>query len=165
MSRSRTAYVGRHASPLQLTEPGWQYIWGLTTAASPGSQAVYALAKARLPALVDAVFRKFPATMLEVHGKDLTVNGSADPSRAGTPKPTESRSAAAAAPKSDSAKAKVEPKKNTVNTKTITVEGNFAASADDLFDLLTNEKRIPMWTRAPAQVSSSKVYLIVTHKS
>lgn len=29
------------------------------------------------------------------------------------------------------------------------------AAADDLFDLLTNEKRIPMWTRAPA-VSAAK---------
>lgn len=26
------------------------------------------------------------------------------------------------------------------------------AAADDLFGLLTDEKRIPMWTRAPAQV-------------
>ncbi|KAG6806497.1 hypothetical protein H0H93_002869, partial [Arthromyces matolae] len=73
------------------------------------------------------------------------------PSRVGTPAPgtstvptpTTSSSPAPAQPK------KVEPKK--ITTKVVTAEANFQASADDLFALLTDEKRIPAWTRAPAQ--------------
>ena len=37
------------------------------------------------------------------------------------------------------------------NTTTVTVDAHFMAAADDLFSLLTDEKRIPQWTRAPAQ--------------
>jgi activator of HSP90 ATPase len=31
-------------------------------------------------------------------------------------------------------------------------EATFMAAADDLFGLFTDERRIPSWTRAPAQV-------------
>ncbi|KAF9002859.1 hypothetical protein BDZ89DRAFT_1146278 [Hymenopellis radicata] len=43
------------------------------------------------------------------------------------------------------------PDVKAVNTTTVTVEGNFAASADDLLGLLMNEQCIPMSTRTPAQ--------------
>jgi activator of HSP90 ATPase len=46
------------------------------------------------------------------------------------------------------------PKKS-LNTSDVIVEGNFQASADDLFALLTDEKRIPAWTRNAA-VSQAK---------
>ena len=39
-----------------------------------------------------------------------------------------------------------------VNATTVSVEAAFMASADDLFSILTDEKRIPAWTRAPAKV-------------
>ncbi|KAF9014868.1 hypothetical protein BDZ89DRAFT_962521 [Hymenopellis radicata] len=135
-----------HENTVDEQEP-YGYMWGMTTLATPEATAVYNLAKSRLPALMDAVFRKFPATMLEVHGRDLTV--STDPSRSGTPAPSAAPSpaATAAAPPKPVKK----PDVKAVNTTTVTVEGNFAASADDLFGLLTDEKRIPMWTRAPAQ--------------
>ncbi|KAF8998308.1 hypothetical protein BDZ89DRAFT_1148156 [Hymenopellis radicata] len=120
-----------HENTVDEQEP-YGYMWGMTTLATPEATAVYNLAKSRLPALMDAVFRKFPATMLEVHGRDLTV--STDPSRSGTPAP----STPAAAP-SPAATAAAPPKPVKKPT------------ADDLFGLLTDEKRIPMWTRAPAQ--------------
>ena len=37
------------------------------------------------------------------------------------------------------------------NTTAVTVDAHFMAAADDLFALLTDEKRIPTWTRAPAR--------------
>ena len=40
-----------------------------------------------------------------------------------------------------------------MNTSTVEVEATFMAAADDLFSLFTDEKRIPFWTRAPAQAS------------
>ncbi|KAF9028277.1 hypothetical protein BDZ89DRAFT_1133737 [Hymenopellis radicata] len=106
------------------------YMWGMTTLATPKATAVYNLAKARLPALMDAVFR----------------NRSRTPAPS-TPAAAPSPAATAAAPPKPVKK----PDVKAVKTTTVTVEGNFAASADDLFGLLTDEKRIPMWTRAPAQ--------------
>jgi len=35
----------------------------------------------------------------------------------------------------------------------VEVEATFHASADDLFSLLTDEKRIPTWSRAQAKVT------------
>ncbi len=128
----------------------------MTTSPTPEATAVFNLAKSRLTALMDAVFRKFPATMLDVHGRDLTV--SADASRSGTPAPSTPAAAPSPSPAAAAAVAPPKPVKKpdvkAVNTTTVTVEGNFAASADDLFGLLTDEKRIPMWTRAPAQAST-----------
>lgn len=42
--------------------------------------------------------------------------------------------------------------KNKVNAALVEVEATFQAAADDLFSLLTDEKRIPAWSRAPAKV-------------
>jgi len=41
--------------------------------------------------------------------------------------------------------------KKSVNTSVVEVEANFQASADDLYSILTDEKRIPAWSRAPAK--------------
>lgn len=77
---------------------------------------------------------------------------SEDPSRAGTPSPaapSTSALAAASAPAPVQQKTVEQPK--AFNTTAITVEANFQAAADDLYGLLTDEKRIPFWTRAPAK--------------
>ncbi|KAF8896810.1 activator of Hsp90 ATPase [Mucidula mucida] len=141
-----------HENTVDDQEP-YGYMWSMTTSPTPEATAVFNLAKSRLTALMDAVFRKFPATMLDVHGRDLTV--SADASRSGTPAPSTPAAAPSPSPAAAAAAAPPKPVKKpdvkAVNTTTVTVEGNFAASADDLFGLLTDEKRIPMWTRAPAQ--------------
>jgi activator of HSP90 ATPase len=46
---------------------------------------------------------------------------------------------------------KAATKAKAVNTSDVKKSATFMAAADDLFSLLTDEKRIPMWTRAPAQ--------------
>ncbi|THG99824.1 hypothetical protein EW026_g2585 [Hermanssonia centrifuga] len=132
------------------------YVWNfsLTTASSPAVDAIYKLAKSRLPVALEAKLSEFPSAIINTHGKDLTV--SADPSRSGTPAPSSSTpTAAGGAPTSAPAvAAKVAPKKATakaVNSTTVTIDGAFMASADDLFSILTDEKRLPSWTRAPAQ--------------
>lgn len=112
---------------------------------------MYKLAKARLPVALEAKLSEFPSAIINTHGKDLTV--SEDPSRSGTPAPpsaapTTTASAAAPAP---APAPKAAPKKK-VNATTVKVDASFMASADDLFSLFTDEKRIPAWTRAPAQV-------------
>lgn len=123
------------------------YNWSLATPKSPEVDSLYGIARSRLPAALEAKFAEFPVALIETHGKDLTI--SADPSRSGTPAPG-STSAPVAAPTSAPSQPKqVEVK--TINTKVVKVEATFQASADDLFSLFTDEKRIPIWTRAPAQ--------------
>jgi activator of HSP90 ATPase len=43
--------------------------------------------------------------------------------------------------------------KGIINTATVKVSSRFMASAQDLWGLFTDEGRIPMWSRAPAQAS------------
>ncbi|KAF9449585.1 hypothetical protein P691DRAFT_790771 [Macrolepiota fuliginosa MF-IS2] len=130
------------------------YEWSLSTSPSPEVNAVYALAKKSLPSALEAKFATFPQAIIDTHGKDLTV--SAQPSRTGTPAP----SAAADKPAASVARSALsQPIRSgaeaAVNTTTVTVSATFQAAADDLFSLLTDEKKIPSWTRAPA-VSAAK---------
>ena len=122
----------------------------MTTARSAAVDALFRLAKARLPAALEAKLATFPAAIIDTHGKDLTV--SAQPSRQGTPGPSAPAAASAPAGKAEAAKPKPRAPEKANNTTTVTVDVHLMAAADDLFALLTDEKRIPAWTRAPAQV-------------
>lgn len=134
-----------------------QYQWTLSTDSSATVDALFTLAKSRLPTALETKFAEFASAIIEVHGKDLTV--STEPSRSGTPVASAAALAAAAAASSSTTKAsaptkpakKVDEKKS-LNTTRVSVEATFMAAADDLFSILTDEKRIPQWTRAPAQV-------------
>ncbi|KAI0374639.1 hypothetical protein BV20DRAFT_934726 [Pilatotrama ljubarskyi] len=133
------------------------YEWSLSTDRSPAVDALFQLAKARLPAALEEKFAAFPAAIIDTHGKDLTV--SADPSRQGSPAPSTSAPAAkssgtqgdAALKKKAEGSGAVKSSGQAVNTTTVSVDAHFMAPADDLFGLLTDEKRIPQWTRAPAK--------------
>ena len=147
------------ANPYSRTLRLLQYEWSLSTARSPAVDALFSLAKSRLPSALEAKFAAFPAAIIDTHGKDLTV--SAQAYRQGTPAPSASASGSVAAgkPATDAALKKkadgpgvARGASKATNTTTVTVEANFMAAADDLFSLLTDEKRIPQWTRAPAKV-------------
>lgn len=115
---------------------------------------VYALAKKSLPAALEAKLATFPQAIIDAHGKDLTV--SAEPSRTGTPVPsTPADKPAASVARSTLSQAIRSGAGASVNTTTVTASATFQAAADDLFSLLTDEARIPSWTRAPA-VSAAK---------
>lgn len=126
------------------------YNWRLKTDSSKPVDALYQLARKRLPTALEAKFAEFPAAIIDVHGRDLTK--STDTSRTGTPAPggapTVSMPASASATPAAPVK-KAELKAG--NTTSIKVEAAFMASADDLFSILTDEKRIPSWSRAPAK--------------
>jgi len=137
----------------------YTYTWTLDTPSSPAVDALFSLAKARLPPALEVKFAEFPVALIDTHGKDLKVTStSATPNGSGAQTPALS-SADAAPPALQStssataAKAVSQPKK-AINTKRVTVDATFMASADDLFGLLTDEKRIPSWTRAPAKSSA-----------
>ncbi|KAL6300185.1 activator of Hsp90 ATPase [Sparassis latifolia] len=126
----------------------YAYEWSLTTASSPAVDSVFALAKALLPIALEEKFAEFAQAIVETHGKDLTV--SANASRTGTPAPGAASTSGTSTPVSKVPAPSKKPAAK-VNTTTVTVKATFMAAADDLFGLLTDEKRIPTWTRAPAQ--------------
>lgn len=133
-----------------------QYDWSLTTTSSPAVDKLYVLAKSRLPKLLEEKFAQFPAAIIETHGKDLQVGITPEASRTGSPAPPVSASSSttvqnAAAPTSSGVKV-VKQEKKSLNTANVTVESTFMATAEDLYQFLTDESKIPMWTRAAAQV-------------
>lgn len=121
------------------------YQWSLTSDSSAATNALYALAKSKLPALLEQRLNSFRAAMLDIHGKDLTVTGTPGTTTPGTPAP-----ALSSAPLSKPVSAK-DVTKGITNATTVTVDASLMASAADLFELLTDEKRIPAWSHAPAQ--------------
>ena len=129
-----------------------QYQWSESGSSNPATAALYALARERLPVALEAKFAEFPVAITEKHGKDLTVSGA--PSRTGTPAPT-SVPVTASGSTAPSVPAPAEPAtaaKTALNTSKIVKEATFMAAADDLFGLLTDQQRIPSWTRARAEV-------------
>lgn len=123
------------------------YNWTLDSTSSPAVNALFAFIKTRLPPALEAKFAEFPAALIDTHGKDLTVSG--EPSRTGTPALSVDAVAATGASASTTVPKPI--KQSQVNTSSVVKEATFMAASDDLFGLFTDEKRIPMWTRAPAQ--------------
>lgn len=131
-----------------------KYQWSLTSQSSPETTALLVLAKDKLPTALETKFAEFPVVLVDTHGKDIIV-GSNEPSRTSSPAPP-SASAPASGGAPGRAK-KVAASSQKINTSVINVEATFQASADDLFSLLTDEKRIPMWSRAQAKVSLGRL--------
>ncbi|KAF8479290.1 activator of Hsp90 ATPase [Russula ochroleuca] len=128
------------------------YQWSLTSESSPETTALFALAKDKLPIALETKFAAFPVDLIDTHGKDIIV-GSNEPSRTSSPAPP-SASAPASSGAPGRAK-KLAASSQRINTSTVEVEATFHASADDLFSLLTDEKRIPTWSRAPAKSAAA----------
>lgn len=120
----------------------------MTTSTSKEVDALYRQVRARLPSALEKIFNSFPAAMIDTHGRDIQIG---TPGASGTSTPVTSGVATSATPTSTAtAAAKPEPKAKKLNTSSVKATATFAASADDLFSLLTDEKRIPAWSRAPA---------------
>ncbi|KAK7034707.1 Co-chaperone [Paramarasmius palmivorus] len=134
----------------------YSYHWS-PSQSGPEVESLISQMRKLVPPVLEEIFNRFPSAIIDTHGKDLTV--SADPSRSGTPTPAGTAGAAVSGASTGTASpapaAKqpqpVKKAEKVLNTSTIEVEANFMASADDLFGMLTDEKRIPMWTKASAQ--------------
>lgn len=113
--------------------------------------------KSVLPRLLEAKFREFPQALIDTHGKDITVvvSDNGTPSGSGTTTPAIPSTKASAPAKSTPTATKSSNPRPTgsvkVSSQTQRVSGNFQASAQDLWDMLTNERRMPIWSQAPAQ--------------
>jgi activator of HSP90 ATPase len=100
--------------------------------------------RSAFPPLLAEKFNAFPKILIDTHGGPAANSGSATPDTTEAPSSTST-----AVPEK-----KVEEKKSLVGgTSSVEVESRLAASADDMWAFLTDEKRVPAWTRAPAKVS------------
>ncbi|KAG9043470.1 hypothetical protein FS837_009502 [Tulasnella sp. UAMH 9824] len=118
----------------------------LTSGSGSAANALHQRVRKELPKFFKDKLGPFPRAMLDTHGRDVTpsVSGTATPVGNG-PAVAPAEAAARLAPLKAKAPAKA------INTSTVTVEATLAASAEDIYELLTNESRIPSWSRAPAK--------------
>jgi activator of HSP90 ATPase len=119
--------------------------------------AIYALAKSKLPTALEVKFAEFASAIIDTHGKDLTV--STEPSRSATPVGTTAASAANSTPSTSTTTppvpakpAKKAEQKKSLSTVPVTVEADFMAAASDLFKTFTDEKELCRWAGQDAQV-------------
>jgi len=127
----------------------YTYNWSLATERTPDIEKLFQFAQARLPHALEAKFSEFPAALMATHGKDITVSApnSKEPSRTSTPVHSSTNPISASSKITATEKAREEKALNTTN---LFIDAGFMASAEDLFALLTDEKKIPQWSRNPA---------------
>lgn len=119
----------------------------LSSESSAMASQMYEIVRTKLVPELENVFHTFRKDLIESHAKDLGHDDEGAASAA--PKSTQPSASATAPPASRSASS------GTVSTSaaSVHVETNLAISQTDLWDLLTNPHRIPMWSKAPAQFS------------
>lgn len=135
----------------------YAFYWKLSTPTSPAVEALFLVAKSRLPTALEAKFAEFPAAIIDTHGRDLTI--SAEPSRTASPAPNNANVPVAS---SASLSAPVPAKKVAAkvgNISTVAVNATFRADAERLFNLLTGHddhffKRVSAPPQAKAEPGS-----------
>ncbi|EIW70718.1 hypothetical protein TREMEDRAFT_38360 [Tremella mesenterica DSM 1558] len=135
-----------------LTE--YTYNFRLTSPDTPEAQAYFAIIRKSLPPILSEKFNALRPALLAEHGAALSeAAAAASGSGTSTPDPTSTTYTPAPPAKDDIPKPKAEKKEGGVGaTATVEVKADLRASADDLWSLLTDEKKIPMWSRGPAKM-------------
>lgn len=143
----------------EVADDDGEYIWqsALTTSDDKdNSPKVYdAVRKQLVPKLLPKL-HAFRDELIAAHAAILGHDApdGAAPQAAATPAATATPGAGTPAPATGAQSAAGPAKKATsVSSKTLTQSANLMISPTDLWDLLTNPQKIPMWTKAPAQVN------------
>jgi activator of HSP90 ATPase len=104
-----------------------------------------------VPVLISK-FNEFPKQLVAANGNDIAP---VSPGASGTSTPVATKYSPA--PPGE-VRAKAADQKaagsGVVNTATVTVEARLQASADDMYAFMTDERRIPMWSRSAAKVGT-----------
>lgn len=144
----------------EIEDQGDDYTWETELSSSEGEgdastkQKVYSSVRGDFVKQLLPVLKTFRAALIDTHARDLGHEDSPQPSPAATTTsnssaaPTTSASAAASATVKSTPATK---SKVAVSNEAVELEGRNACAKEDLWDLLTNAARIPMWTRAPAE--------------
>ncbi|KAK8864309.1 hypothetical protein IAR55_001556 [Kwoniella newhampshirensis] len=126
----------------------------VTGASSGPSSDLLSYLRSSIPPVLKEKFNSFRPALIEAHGRPSDASPSA--SGASTPTPAASSSSHTPAPPAKAPEADKKKEESTTKVgKTVTVEvkADLQASADDLWGLLTDEKKIPMWSRSAAKLS------------
>ncbi|KAI5450349.1 Co-chaperone [Naganishia albida] len=115
---------------------------------SSTSSAFRSFLQSALQPILIQKFNEFPKILVATHGNDMASSESGTATPVATkysPAPPGEVRAKAAETKAASS--------NVVNTSTVTVEARLQASAEDMYMFLSDEKRIPMWSRSAAKMT------------
>ncbi|TIB73978.1 hypothetical protein E3Q06_00104 [Wallemia mellicola] len=101
-----------------------------------------------IPQTLKPIFDQFPVDLREKYGAHVQI------SQSNTPTPSPAPEAAPAVKKTEKVEVPQQKvsQKGSLNTSTVRLEERYQISADEFFDVLTNKQRVPMWTRAPAEI-------------
>lgn len=101
-----------------------------------------------IPQTLKPIFDQFPVDLREKYGAHVQT------SQSNTPTPSPAPEAASAVKKTEKVEVPQQKvsQKGSLNTSTVRLEERYQISADEFFDVLTNKQRVPMWTRAPAEI-------------
>ena len=133
----------------------YKYRIEMTSSTSISTQSMLEAVRSQLVPSLLPFFHKFREELIASHAKDLGHEGSNDgtpTSGSGISTPKDGN----ASQNTSSISATKAPKKedpSSLSTTKVNVESDLSIRSDDLWDLLTNPGRIPMWTRAPAQLT------------
>ncbi|WVQ72421.1 hypothetical protein IAR50_001973 [Cryptococcus sp. DSM 104548] len=133
------------------------YEFKITGNTNASSQELLAFVRKTFPSILSEKFNSFRPALVAAHGNPSD-SASPAPSKPATPVP-----ASATAPVASGSKQASEPpvkeeaaakkeKSSVGKTVTVEVKADLQASADDLWGLLTDENKIPMWSRSAAKL-------------
>ncbi len=143
-----------------------QYDWSLDHSQEPTGETsrdkLFLIVRQQLPTQLSRKLEEFPKAIVDAHGKDIlispTASGSATPSAVVSSGPAVTPAAVAAVTSATNASPAPDSKSTKVlNRSVVRVEAQFMVSAEDLFSFLTDESKIPQWSRSPALVSRNHV--------
>ncbi|UZJ56654.1 hypothetical protein CBS101457_005974 [Exobasidium rhododendri] len=123
----------------------------MTTKSSVETEAMHEAVRSKLAPLLLSPIHKFREQLIQANAKDLGHEDGKESPAASNGASTAPSAAAASIP---AEKKESKPKGgSTLSTTKVEVEADLSIRREDLWDLLTNQGKIPMWTRAPAQFS------------
>ncbi|WVW83787.1 hypothetical protein I302_105808 [Kwoniella bestiolae CBS 10118] len=127
--------------------------WRITSSSSGPSSELLSQIKSSFPPILAAKLNTFRAELLAAYGNPSAEDSPA-PSGTSTPQPGSSSYSPAPPAKQVEVEKKVEePKKDVGKTVTVEQKADLQASADDLWGLLTDENKVPMWSRSAAKIN------------
>ncbi|WRT66256.1 uncharacterized protein IL334_003209 [Kwoniella shivajii] len=128
--------------------------WTVTSSSSGPSSELLSHIKSSFPSILAQKLNTFRAELLAAYGNPT---GDDSPSQSGTSTPQPGSSNYAPAPPAKAVevekRTETESKKDVGKTVTVEAKADLQASADDLWGLLTDEKKVPMWSRSAAKIS------------
>lgn len=134
----------------------------MSTSSNVETQAMQEAVRTKLAPSLLPHFHSYREQLIQANAKDLghDDNGTSSSAASGSSTPISSaqngkESAGSVIEKKDSKSSNKSG--GGLSTTKVEVEAELGIRKEDLWDLLTNQARIPMWTRAPAQVSAGQL--------